>query len=587
MNNIKNALQKLNEWLNKIFNCKSFNIVCVVASILIVLLYLGLYFYKQPIVNEEVLPEVTNSLIPWEVKSGDNFFEAMITRPFNLHITEYGQYRPRYLAFLVQFFDENIFLKITRILPLWGNRLVFYILAMFLTVFSLYYFIRTVWDKMPKGLALLISSTVIMFQNYQVTTYWRARSAKLLALSACIFLITYMIKKIDIEFKIKEWKKLFISIPIFLLMTLDEQVLAIAFLILGISVLFSIINKKINISSVVYFISCTLYGTFHLFWGKALFLKYTGELHRHGHTIEGSVKGISLNTLNESIQILDKTLPKIVFLSMIIFVIIYLYSFIKIILEKTDIKEKVLTILMSLFISGSSIILLMLMIDAHSAIYDVPCLWKSVYPLVSTVILFMSLIYVMSKSNYKYENFKYLILLVGVIISLSYNLLNVNSYYGAYLDTKGGFRDTTTDLVITKDSILTKVVSTSDMDYDNDSIRAILNTSKSTDDFNTTKIIKGLNKDNYITDEFACYLKVGINRILNLKLNIKDYDKVDSINIYINGVLKDSFEVNSNYIERELFISTEVYRACEVKIEVNSNNKLHNNNIKIKELSMK
>ena len=587
-NKILNLFDRTNQFLNRIFNSKAFNISCIIIGIAIIILYLGLYFFKQPIVNEEVLPEVTNNLIPWEVKNGDNFFVAMLTRPFNLHITEYGQYRPRYLAFLVQFLDENIFLHITRAFPIWGNRLLFYILAMFLTVASIYQFIRTVWNKMPKGLAFLISTSIIMFQNYQVTTYWRARSAKLLAVSACIFLITHMLKKINVEFKKQDWKKLLISIPIFMLMTLDEQVLAMAFLILGISILFSIINRKINISSLIYLIACFLYGTFHLWWGKSLFLKYTGELQKHGHTIGGSIKGISIDTLKESLEILMFTIPKIIFLSVFLFIIIYIYSFIKIIINKDNKKEKISKLLTALFISGSAVIILMLMIDAHNPIYTIPCLWKSVYPLIATIILFLGLIYVMSKSEYKYNNFKYLILLIGIFVSLGYNISNVNSYYGAYLDIKGGFRDNSTDLIITKDEILTKVVKTDYMDYDNDSLIAVLNTGKATTDIKTTKIIGGLYNDNYINDEFSCYLKVGIKRTLKLNLIVKDYKKIDFISIYINDVEKENIKVNSNNIRRTIFVSPEVYRACKITIKVHTkdNYKLTKKDIQIKELTM-
>ena len=308
-------------------------------GIIIVLFYLFMFFYKQPLVNEEVLPDVTNSLIPWEVKEGESFIKAILTRPFDLKITEYGQYRPRYLAFLVQFLDENTFLSIVRTFPAWGNRLLFYIIAMFLTVFSTYYFIRSFYKKLPKGVSFFVASTIIIFQNYQVTTYWRARSAKLLALPACIFLLTYALKNLNINFEKKNWKKLFLAIPVFILMTLDEQVLALVAMILAFAILVSIINKKVNIISPIYFIACILYASFHLWWGKALFLKYTGSYTPHGHTIDGAVSGINLLSIWQSIQILSTTIGKVAFLSIWIFVIVFIYSLYRFLKGKIS-KEK-------------------------------------------------------------------------------------------------------------------------------------------------------------------------------------------------------------------------------------------------------
>ena len=192
-----------NQIYHFLFETKGGNILFFIIAISIIVLYLTLYFFKEPIVDEEVRTDSMNNLVPWEVKKGDSFIKAMVARPFNLNNTELGQYRPRYLAFLVQFLDENIFFKLVRWIPTYGNRVPFFPVAMFLTVFSIYYFLTMIWKKLPKGFCFFIASTVIMFQNYQVTTYWRARSAKLLAVSACVWILTYALKKMDIKFDIR------------------------------------------------------------------------------------------------------------------------------------------------------------------------------------------------------------------------------------------------------------------------------------------------------------------------------------------------------------------------------------------------
>lgn len=591
MKQLNNKLKDINEKANKIITSKLFNQALFVLGILVICTYFGFYMFKQPIVDEEVRPEYNNNLVLFEVKEGESFLKEMIKKPFNLNITEFGQYRPRYMAFLVQFLDENIFLKTTRLVPIFGNRQPFYIISMFLTVISMVYFIKSIWKKCPNGLALFISSTLLLFQNYQVATYWRARSAKLLALSACIFLIAYIINHLEINLEKGKLKKVWLAIPIFLLMTLDEQVLAIGALLLGLSVLFSIINKKVNLSSVIMAVSCTLYASFHLWWGKALFKHFTGTIKKHGHTIGGSIAGISIDTFKESLEILSSTIPKIIFLSFWIFLIVWLYCFIKMIIDKNiSKKERLKKAIIAVFIVLAAAVLLMLMIDAHHPIYKLPCLWKSVYPLISTVILFSSLLYLLANTNFKYNFMKYFIVIVGLSVSLIYNVCHVSSsYYGAYLAVNGGFMTTYTDLIVTKDDIKIKEVKAEDMNPNNDNFKAVLNTVFSTSDIKTTKVLYGKTKNSdYIDTNLAAYLVVKKNRNLYLDLELKDYKKFESVDIILNNDKIKSIPINSNNISEKLYATTEVNRACKVELrfKTKKNVKVNKKDIKLEKLYM-
>lgn len=591
MEKFRSFFDNVNNKLKKVLESKTFNIICFTIGIIIIGIYFGFYMFKQPIVDEEVRPEYNNNLVLFEVQKGENFLKEMIKKSFDLNITEFGQYRPRYLAFLVQFLDENIFFKVTRFIPFFGNRQPFYIIAMFLTVLSMFYFIKSVWKKCPSGFNLFISSSILMFQNYQVATYWRARSAKLLALSACIFLITYILNNLEVKMEKKKWKRLLISIPIFLLMTLDEQVLAVGALLLGLSVLFSIINKKLNLSSAIMTLSCVLYGSFHLWWGKALFKHFTGSLKKHGHTIGGSISGISLTTFNESIKILTTTIPKVIFMSFIVFLVIWIYCFIRLILDKTkDKKERIKKALISVFIALSAVGLLMLMIDAHHPIYTMPCLWKSVYPLVATIILFMSLIYLIGNTDFKYNYFKFPILVIGLSISLIYNICHVSSmYYGAYLKANGGFMETYTDLIVTKNDVKIKEVKVEDINPNNDDFKAVLNTMFSTSNIDSTKLIYGKNKNsNYIEKDMAAYLIVRENRDLYMKIKLKDYEKFDSLDVILNNDKVKSISIKDNNIEEKIYATTEVNRACKVRLKFNvkKDKKINKKDIKLEKLYM-
>lgn len=586
-NIIKKYIMKFDSIFENIFKSKGFNIIFFILGILVMIIYLSLYLYLNPIVDEEVRPEVTNNLIPWEVKEGESFIKAMLTRPFDLKITEEGQYRPRYLAFLVQFLDENIFLRVTRAMPIFGNRQPFYILSMFLTVFAMYYFINTIWKKVPKGFALFISSTILIFQNYQVATYWRARSAKLMTLAVAIFLITYAIRLLNSNITKKNFYKIFFCIPIFLLMTLDEQIIAIVIMSTALLILFSIINRKLNIGTIIYSISCILYASFHLWWGKALFLYFTGSLQKHGHTIEGSVNGLGIQTIRQSLEILINTIPKTIFLSIFIFIFVWIFCFCMLFINsKEKLKNKIKKGIIALFLSLTSIILLTLMIDAHSAIYELKCLWGSVYSLVPTIIMLLSLIYLIANSDVKLNGFKYLIFSAGIIISLVYNFFNINNYYGAYLIEKNGFRNDYSDLIVTNDDIIVNVYNSDKMNIDNQSFMAVLNTIFSTDNVYTTKILNGKCKDsNYIECIFSCYLINRKNRNLHLEVKLDDYTKFNSLSIIINNNEVKKIDINSEKIVDNIFITTEINRACKVTLKFDSKNNICDDNmIELQEL---
>ena len=580
---MEEKLQKINDKIKKIINSKAFNYVCLILGIFIIVFYMYLYSVKQPIVDEEVRPEVTNNLIPWEVKDGDNVLTSFVSKTFNLNITEYGQYRPRWLAFATQFVDENIFLHVVRAVPSFGNRLPFYYLAALLTVIACFYFFRVIWKKGPKGLQLLLSTSLIMFQNYQVTTYWRARSAKLLAVSAVIFLIAFTINHMDSRVIKKNLKYLLLGIPIFILMTLDEQVLAIGFALCLFTYLFCILNKKINLMAIIYSLACALYISFYLWWGKSLFIYFTGGYQKHGHTICGSLSGISLKTFSEGAQVLQSVIPKLIFMSAIIFAIIWVYSIVRMALHKEELKLKLKKIATAIFLALASYGLLMLMIDAHSAIYETPVLWNSVYPMIAGIVLLLSIIYLMTNTEYKYKYIMISIMTIGIGVSLIYNVCHINNYYGAYLTQNGGFMGEVTDLVVTNDDIKTKAIPSTNIDLNSYSLPAILNTSKSTDNYQNTVILSKLNDDNSINSIFSCYLVVKENRNLNIKLRTNNVVDDNYALVYVNNILVDVININDKDISKTIYMPSEVNRASKVDIKLYGGN---NNKVYLDELNM-
>ncbi len=589
---VNKIIDKANDKFAKIyklfFEKKIGKVVFYSLGFILISIYLILYFFKEPIVDEEVKPTSINNLIPWEIKDGENFLIEIFKRPFNLNITEVGQYRPRYLAFFVQCLEENIFLRLVRTIPAYGNRAPFYPIAMILVVLSIVYFIRIVWKKSNTSFAFFIASFIPLFQNFQVTTYWRARSAKIFALAACIFLIGYCLKHLEENFEFKKWYKTLISIPFFILMTLDEQVLALVIILALGLILISIIDKKVKNMCVAMSMSSIIYATYHLWWGKAIFLHFTGSLAKHGHTIEGALTTLNLEIVKDAFMILfSQVISKIVFLIPILFLICWLAFFLKI--EKSKNKEAIKENILSIGLLLIPIIILMMLISAHKDIYIVECLWKSVYILVPGVLLFLSLIYVLAKSKTRIENIKPFILIGAMIPSFIYNINHIDEYYINYLDEQGGFITMATDMEITKDEILISSVPEREMQYSNDSVIASLNTFFTSSEINGAKIIDGnIDSQNYISDKFSCYLITQKNRKLRIKANIEEYERYNSVSVYINKLEIVNLPIDDGNIELDLDVKTERYRAGKVTLIFHKKNVDYTdaNNVKIEEMYM-
>ena len=581
---LNNLVNKLNEWFKAVydfcFNTKKGKIIFYTLGILLVFTYLILYFFKQPIVDEEVRIDSMNNLIPWEIKSGENVVSNLITRPFNLNITELGQYRPRYLAFFIQCLEENIFLKLVRAVPEFGNRAPFYPVAMVLTVLSIAYFIKIIWKKMPNSFAFFVASFIPLFQNYQITTYLRARSAKLFTVSACVFLLAYCIKKLEEKFELKKAYKALIGVLIFPLMTLDEQVLALVAILTFCSILIAIINKKVNLSSVVYLIASGLYATYYLWWGKALFSHFTGGLTTHGHTIEGAISTLGIGIFFKVIKLLfNIVIPKIVFLSGIAFVIFWIYFFLKIKKEKT--KESIKENLIGLGLLAIPIVIMMMLLAGHKAIYDLECLWRSVYTLNTGILLFLSFIYVIGKSETKIENIKPFILTFGLLVALVYNISNLDSYYMNYLTEKGALFTYVTDMEVTENDIIIDVTKQEEMQYLNGSIIASMNTMFTTSDFTTAKKVHGeiekTNEEYYITDVYSCYLIAQKYRKLKIKAQIEEFELYNSVSIIVNKLEIANIDINDKDFEVELDIKLERYRAGKITLVFHKNEITYDN----------
>lgn len=263
----------------------------------------------------------------WCMAAGLILCYIMLSRPFDLSITEVNGYRPRWLAFLVQFLDENIFFRVVRRFPWFGNRLPFYFLAMALTVISVAMFVRVCWPKLPGGFGAFAGACCLFMEDYQITTWLRARSAKLLTLPVILFVTIYFLRRYQEKWERRQWYKetCYGCFIIFPLLTLDEQVLAwCAFLLAG-AVLFSVVDKTLYKPLVTFGTGLFMYVPYYLWWGKALFTHFTtGDLRMHGHTIGSAVGRIGLQSISRAWEVLLQNIPVVLLWPAVLLVALYL-----------------------------------------------------------------------------------------------------------------------------------------------------------------------------------------------------------------------------------------------------------------------
>jgi hypothetical protein len=175
------------------------------------------------------------------------------------------------------------------------------------------------------------------------------------------------------------------------------------------------------------------------------------------------------------------------------------------------------------------------------------------------------------------------IMTIGIGVSLIYNVCHINNYYGAYLTQNGGFMGEVTDLVVTNDDIRTKAIPSTNIDLNSYSLPAILNTSKSTDNYQNTVILSKLNDDNSINFVFSCYLVVKENRNLNIKLSTDNVVDDNYALVYVNNILVDVININDKDISKTIYMPSEVNRASKVDIKLYGGN---NNKVYLDELNM-
>ena len=247
------------------------NIFFVVLSILLVVLFFIQYFSHTVYVQQE-----SYVTFPLQMKAGSEILKQCIPTIFNLDNFEGGMYRPRVLSFLVDYININALPVLNRLFPFWGMRLVLTVLAILLTVVAMYVLLNDFFRTMPVGIKSFLSVFPIYFITFQAFLPFFYRTSKYLVIPLGLFILRYFLKNYEISFTKRGIPKGLLAWILLSLSTLyDEQLLAIIVFFFCLSLLYSLISKKLYANTVVSASALIFYLFWYFCLGKYLFSIFT------------------------------------------------------------------------------------------------------------------------------------------------------------------------------------------------------------------------------------------------------------------------------------------------------------------------
>jgi hypothetical protein len=256
------------------------NIFFAIFSFVLFVLFFYNYFSFDPMIEPE-----TYGTFHLRFKTGSNVIKDFFPTVFNLDNYEGGAYRPRVIAFIIEYININMLPILNRLMPFWGMRLIFTVISILFSIFAVYLLLNSSLTNNLFGLKLFLSVLPIYFVHVQTSLGIYQRTSRYLVIPLCLFILYYFINNYKKIFVKKNILMLSISIFFVFLCTLyDEQLVACVLYFSLISSLMSIINKKIYNTTIVFTSSIVLYVFWYLVIGKYLFTIFTPHaLLKHGH----------------------------------------------------------------------------------------------------------------------------------------------------------------------------------------------------------------------------------------------------------------------------------------------------------------
>ncbi len=246
--------------------------------------YFFINWFKLPSYIVPETPGIINCF-----SEGGLLWKDIIKKCFNLRMIEAGRYRPRIGAFVLQFIDEKFWIDLNRIFKWWGGHYPLVVVCIILSIFVFLKLIKTFKPEIGIFDSFIIGTAIIFSPHFISLSFIFVRTGKILTFPFSFMLFYIFLnennKVLDNRADIIFWLKDFIfSFVVFLILTVDEQLIAIMFFLIGFSMIESLKIYKLKNGVLIGALSLFHYLLFYFFWGRWLFERYTDvAIHKHPH----------------------------------------------------------------------------------------------------------------------------------------------------------------------------------------------------------------------------------------------------------------------------------------------------------------
>lgn len=438
-------------------------VVIIGSSLGLSLLYIFFYMKLPHIIHPEVYEDFPN----YANERIGLLLYNFVPKIFNNDMIEQGLYRPRVLAFIWQYFDTNLMIMIDKIMPGFGIKMPLTLLVIPISMLVWRYVFIKMFRESYAKIGILFGTILLFIPNIQTATYFYLRSAKIIAPIVVIGILNYGISHLSDEFTVRLYKDNWKSnvgciVLIFILCTLDEQVIAISAFIIALSVLNMLFTKKMQRITVNFIAAIAMYIIYYKWWGRWLFEYFTpGQLKPHIHNMSMIVEDFKFSFLIEAAEIYNKillsTFNNYIIIGMVFGLIIGLWFCI----ERWEEK------LISISIIGFSFALTVALLIGLPILYYYNDMILSIYFICPILIFIYGIIYTISKAKQiilvKINGVSIGKTLVLTMISLCflYNIRNIEQCHLRHLGINGGmvqFRDENYDLKYFNDYYISTIV---------------------------------------------------------------------------------------------------------------------------------
>jgi hypothetical protein len=414
---------------NSIFLPDQINIILIFISCFLFFLFFQRYFSFEPLIHPEA-----QTFIQLQIKKESDVIKQCIPTIFNLDNFEYGFYRPRLMAFLIDYININALPILNKLLPFWSMRLIFTVISIILSIVAIYLLINYFFRKMPFGMKLFLSVFPIFFVSVQIGMGIFDRTSKFLVIPLCLFLLYYFLKYYKVNFEIKSTLRLFLSVFLIFLCTIyDEQLVLCILYFTFASISLSVIYKKLNSATIVFSASLFLYFLWHNIIGKYLFSVFTPhELFPHGHSYRSFLAIIIPDKLFDCIVlfcrlIINNHLIYIIIISLVLILVTKKKKF------NTDI------LIIPCFVMILSFLLVCANALGHAPILDLPDMKYSNYLAPALFLFYIGLIYFIFKLLYNFQLNKIIVnlILLSFLVIVLLHQQNWQKYYNIHVSGIG------------------------------------------------------------------------------------------------------------------------------------------------------